>query len=119
MADETRIITDAKGRKLTIRELTIMDQVRMLRAIGPAQSGNQQYVQLVTMAMMVAEIDGVPQPIPRDERTIDAMITRLGDDGMQACMIEMMRNMEETRQAAEAAMEAGDKPQDPLGPSAT
>lgn len=111
----TEIITDAKGRKLTLRTLDVLAQVRLLRAIGPEQATNQPYVNIVQAAAMVADIDGVPQPMPVNERTIDAAIARLGDDGLMAVGLHQRALMEATEAAAMAAMEAGDKP-DPLAP---
>lgn len=114
MAVETREITDAGGRKLTVRDLDILTQARMLRAIGPAQSGNQPYVQMVMAACMVTAIDGIPVPFPRDEKTIDAAMVRLGDDGMAAAMVDMIRSVNETMAAAEAAVEGEGTPPNPL-----
>jgi len=114
MADAPKVITDAKGRKITLRDLTVMDQMRMLRAIGPAQSSNQPYVQMVTCACMVTEIDGMPIPFPTNERAIDGVVQRLGDDGMSAVMVDMMAEMDRTMKAAQDAVEAGDIAPSPL-----
>lgn len=111
-------VTDAKGRKLHLRKLTVMDQVRLLRAIGPAQSSNRPYVDLVTMASGVAQIDEVPCIIPTNERQIDAAIERIGDEGFSALMVNMQAEFRALELAAEAAMEAGGQAPDPLAPSA-
>lgn len=116
MADP-KVLTDARGRKITLRDLTIMDQMRMLRAIGPAQAGNQPYVQMVQIACMVDAIDGVPQPFPTNERGIDAAVTRLGDDGMAAVMMNMIAEQNRVMEAAQKAVEGGDPAPDPLAPS--
>jgi len=112
-------ITDAKGRKLSLRKLNVLDQVKLLRAIGPDQARNQPYVEIVTMAASVADIDGVPLMLPTNERQIDAAIGRIGDEGVAALMVHIQREFAAVMQAAEAAADDGEvKPADPLAPSA-
>jgi len=105
-ASTPTIITDARGRKLTLRKMTVIDQTRMFRAIGADQSQNQPYVQIVECAYMVSDIDGLPVPAPVSERQIDAAISRLGDDGVAAVMVHRIAEIQATTSAAEAAAEA-------------
>jgi hypothetical protein len=118
----SEVATDAKGRKLTLRKLNILDQVRLLRAIGPSQASNQPYYDIVMAAASVSDIDGLPIPMPTNERQIDAAIARIGDEGFAALMVHMQRQIAEVQAAAEAAAdEAADgeaNPADPLVPSA-
>lgn len=101
-------LTDAKGRSLELRKMTVLDQARMLRAIGPKQAENQPYVQLVECACMVSAIDGVPALMPTTEQTIDALLGRLGDDGIAAVMAKRMAEIQSIMEAAQAAMEKPD-----------
>lgn len=117
-AQRTEVITDARGRKLTIRNLNALDQTRLLRAVGPAQAGNQPYFHMVECAAMVANIDDVPCLLPTNERQIDAAIGRLDDEGMAAIMVWRTVKMQEAMKAAEDAVEVGEAPPSPLGPSA-
>lgn len=111
-------VTDAKGRKLTLRKITVLDQVRLLRAIGPAQSSNEPYVNIVTMAASVSDIGGVPLPFPRNEAQIDAAIERIGDEGFVALTVSMKAEIAALEAAAaDAIADAGGK-EDPLAPSA-
>lgn len=112
------IVTDAKGRKFTTRKMNVLDQVKLLRAIGAEQSGNQPYVQIVMMAASVSEVDGVPQPVPTNERQIDAAISKIGDEGFAALMVDMRRQMEALEKAAEEAADGEVNTPDPLAPSA-
>ena len=114
----TDVITDAKGRKLTTRKLNVLDQVKLLRAIGPDQARNQPYVDIVTMSASVADIDGIPLVIPTNERQIDAAIGRIGDEGFAALMVYMKREIAAVEAAAEAAADGEAKAADPLVPSA-
>ncbi len=113
------VITDASGRKLTLRKLNVLDQVKLLRAVGPDQARNQPYVEIVTMAASVSDIDGIPMILPNNERQIDAAIGRIGDAGVAALMVHIQREFASVIKAAEAAAEDGEvKPADPLAPSA-
>lgn len=117
MTDQ-KTVTDAKGRVIGIRKLTVVDQVRMLRAIGPAQSQNEPYVQTVECACMALDIDGVPLPFPRNEAQIDANLTKLGDDGVNALFAVRIAEIQAGIAAAEAAAEGGEVP-GPLTQSAS
>ena len=112
------VITDASGRKIGLRKLNVLDQVKLLRAVGPDQARNQPYVEIVTMSASVADIDGVPLIIPTNERQIDAAIGRIGDEGFAALMVYMKREIAAVEAAAEAAADGEAKAADPLVPSA-
>ena len=101
--DDDKSVKDALGRVLELRKINVADQVKLLRAIGPAQSTNQPYVSIVTMAATVSAIDGVPMIMPRDERTIDAAIAKIGDEGFLALSVSMSRQIKAMEDAAEAA----------------
>jgi hypothetical protein len=118
----SEVITDAKGRKFTTRKINVLDQVKLLRAIGAEQSSNQPYVEIVMMVASVADIDGTPCPIPTNERQIDAAIARIGDEGFAAFQVYTKKVLAELVKAAEDAANAvadGEvKSADPLVPSA-
>ena len=117
-AEAPEVLTDARGRKITMRKINVLDQVKLLRAIGPTQSSNQPYVQIVMMVASVADIDGVPLVMPTTEQHIDALIRRIGDEGFAVLQIKIERDIAALNAAAEAALEAGEAPPDPLAPSA-
>ncbi len=110
------VLTDAKGRKLTLRKLNVLDQARLFRAMGADQANNQPYGYLVQTAASVADIDGTPVPFPTNERTIDLAIGMLGDPGYNAVIRELKAEMEAATAEAEDA--AKEKPSSPLPPSA-
>ncbi len=110
---KSEVITDARGRKITVRELTGLEQLRMLRAIGPRQSGNSDYGYMVECIMMVVDVDGVPMPKPTTEAQIDAAMQRIGDDAMAGVMLWRTQRIMAAQKAAEAAMAeqiAGEEP---------
>ncbi len=106
MSAEPVVLSDAKGRKLAVRDLSALEQLRLLRAIGPDQSMNQPYVMSVQAAASVVSIDGVPCAKPTNERQIDAMIDRLGDDGLAAVQLHQQMAMVRAYRAAQDAIEA-------------
>jgi hypothetical protein len=110
--DEPTVLTDAKGRKLTLRTLTLLEQTRVLRAIGPAQASNEPYVQTVIAMCMIADIDGVPVLLPTNERQIDGMLDRIGNEAGVAMNVHLRKMQADAEKAAEEAMSP-----DPLPPS--
>jgi hypothetical protein len=80
----TETTTDSNGRQITFRRLTVLDTARLMRAVGAEHANNTGFLGLATVAAMVTEIDGVPQPQPRNLVQVDAAIERLGDEGFKA-----------------------------------
>lgn len=114
MAIASEVITDSKGRKLLVQEVGVLQQTRLLRAMGPAQASNQPYYNLVLAAAMVKEIDGTPTRPIASERDIDGAIERLGDEGMIAVQAHLITKMMTTQKEIE---DAADKMQEELLPN--
>jgi hypothetical protein len=81
-----RVITDKAGRKLTLRKFGVLETLRLFKALGPELSANNAYIGVASFAGSVAMIDDVPMPLPANELAVEALIERLGDDGMEAVM---------------------------------
>ena len=75
---------DSKGRRLTLRQLTALDTLRLFKAAGPVLAQNEPWLSMAGMAFAVLEIDGIPVPTPATEGQIEALIDRLGDEGLAA-----------------------------------
>lgn len=105
-ASSTTTLTDALGRQIVFRRLNVLDQARILKAIGPAQSENGPYVRLATIAASVTSIDNVPFPAPVNDGQIETAIGRLGDEGFAALVVEFERLEKVAKAAAEAAATA-------------
>lgn len=108
MADDSVEIRDASLRTIRLRRINVLDQVKLLRAVGPAQSNNQPYVALVNMAASVSHIDGVPMPPIGNERQIDAAVARIGDEGFAALQVHTMKELDKLMAEAEVASDLGD-----------
>ncbi len=108
MADELmgvtvdRTITDAKGRRLGIRELDVMEELDLYEIAGP-NSTNGPWLGTAMMVCTVRAINGSSQPFPRTQDQVKAALTRIGRDGITA-----VRKNEREEAAAEAARVAAD-----------
>lgn len=78
------IVTDAIGRRLSLRRMTALDKLRLFKAAGPNLAQNQPWLGMAMLACSVAALDDVPVPAPTNEQQIEAMISRLGDAGITA-----------------------------------
>lgn len=94
-ADEPCAV-DAGGRRFTLRRLTALDKLRLFEAAGADLARNDRWLGMAALAASVTGIDGVPVPPPGSKAAIEALVGRLGDEGL----------------AAIAAASAEDKPAD-------
>ncbi len=81
--------SDKNGRKFVLRVLTALDTLRLFKAAGPALSQNEPWLAMASLASSVQEIEGVPVPAPISEAQIEALIDRLGEDGLAAIATAM------------------------------
>jgi len=77
-------VKDQLGRSLTLRRLNAIDRLRLFKALGPVLSENAAYLGMALLAVSVTSIDGVPLPAPGSEAQVEALILRLGDEGLEA-----------------------------------
>lgn len=88
------VVTDAAGRKLKIRQPDILDESRLIRAMGDA-SANQAYMTAyVFPAAMVIEIDANPILFPTSVAQVEALIKRIGRDGLKAVLDHVIAEAE-------------------------
>ncbi len=80
----TQTTTDKTGRQLVLRRPTALDTLRLFKAAGPILSHNEPWLAMASLASSVQAIDGVPVPTPTTETQIEALIDRLGEDGLAA-----------------------------------
>jgi hypothetical protein len=84
LSARTVAVTDKRGRRFVIRRPTAIDTLRLFKAAGPVLSLNEPWLAMAGLAATVIEIDGIPVPAPFNEAQIEALIERLGDDGLAA-----------------------------------
>lgn len=100
-ATSTLTVTDADGRRITVRRLTALGKLRLFKAAGPTLSHNQYWLGMATLACSVQAIDDVPIPMPANELQIESLVGRLGDVGITAIAIAF--NQDAAPEAAGAA----------------
>lgn len=83
-AQATTDVADATGRALTVRKPGALDRLRLFKAAGAALAGNSAWLGLATLAASVVALDGIPVPFPINEAQIEALVARLGDQGIAA-----------------------------------
>ena len=89
--ENVQVITDAKGRKLKIHEVSILEESRLVRALGSDVAMNSAYMMgYVLPAVMVCEIDGNAIPFPATLAQTESLIGRLGKEGIQAVLEHQM-----------------------------
>jgi hypothetical protein len=83
-ADPVLSATDAQGRVLTLRRLGALDKLRLFETAGADLSRNDRWLGMAVLACSITAMDAVPYPVPSSKAAIEAMIQRLGDDGIAA-----------------------------------
>jgi hypothetical protein len=78
----TATATDSKGRKITVRRLLPVHRLRLF-AIAGELSKNESWMSLGMLAWAISSIDGEPMQ-PNSIREIEACLSALGDEGLQA-----------------------------------
>ena len=77
-------VTDAQGRRITLRRLTALDKLRLFKAAGPELAMNQLWLGIAMLAASVSAMDDVPVPPPTNEQQIESLVSRLGETGLEA-----------------------------------
>lgn len=81
---ECETVTDSEGRRLTVRQLTALDKLRIFKAAGPVLSENQPWLGMAVLACSVSAVNDIPVPMPSNEQQIEGLVARLGDHGLAA-----------------------------------
>lgn len=79
-----RCVTDSSGRSLALRPISMLDRLRLFKALGPELSLNEAYVGIAVLAASVTAIDGVPLPFPAGEAAVEHAVETLGEVGIEA-----------------------------------
>lgn len=100
--NETKLV-DAKGRTLSLRGMSLVEQYRLAKAVGAETAKNDVAWSMAQTAAAVRDIDGVPLPYPTTDAQVEQNIERIGDEGYAAFISylqnETTRMMEATRTA--------------------
>lgn len=97
------IVTDAIGRRLTLKKPGVLAQYRLVDILGDSAS-NQVYMNMVLPLIYVTQIDDDAVYPPMKKSEVEALIQRLDEDGINCVMQGVQdnfgaRNLEEDKQA--------------------
>ena len=102
-AQDVAPVTDALGRRLSLRRPTALDKLRLFKAAGPVLAYNQPWLGIALLATSVVAIDEVPVPPPANEAQIEALVARLGDRGLAAVAAALAESQAAPAELAAAA----------------
>jgi hypothetical protein len=74
---------DSRGRQITLSKPGALAQYRLAEVVGNS-STNVGYMNMVLPLLYVVSIDGSPVPPPSTKAQLEALITRLDEDGIAA-----------------------------------
>lgn len=103
-ANQRHTIKTADGKSVVVRRLSVLDQTRVIRAMGAEHSSNYLYREMVESAFMVEQVDSIYMARPKNEDQIDKLIGKLGDDVMASIMSWRTREILEAMRAADNAV---------------
>lgn len=83
-ATQEHLITDARGRSITLKKPGILAQYRLVEAMGAESAKNEVYMGMILPVIFVAAIDGVQVVAPSNKAQIEALIVRLDEEGIAA-----------------------------------
>jgi hypothetical protein len=101
-ASDDVFVTDAKGRKIKIQAPDVLFESRLIRMVGQESAMNTAYMYGYCMpAVNAVEIDGEPVKFPTSVLQLEAIITRLGHDGLNAILSYQKQKVDELVAQAE------------------
>jgi hypothetical protein len=95
-------IMDAKGRRLVLRELTIMEEMDLHVAMGDEACGNRLVLMRCTMASRVGSIDDEIIVAPATPAEFRLMMTKVGREGIDAVYSHDVGEMKAAQDLAKA-----------------
>lgn len=76
------VVIDSAGRRIQLRRIGVVEQMRLFKALGPELSANATYMHGALIGAAVAMIDDFPMPFPTTEAGLEAALERIGLDAM-------------------------------------
>jgi hypothetical protein len=76
-------VTDSLGRKITLKKPGVLAQYRLIEALGDTAK-NEVYMAMTLPLIFVTAIDGDTVLQPNTKREVEALIQRLGEEGVNA-----------------------------------
>lgn len=92
-------IEDARGRTLSLRRLSMLDRLRLFKAVGADLAMNDAYLGVASLAASITAIDSMPLPFPENEAAVENAVERLGEEGIEAAALALERGNQEAEKA--------------------
>lgn len=86
----TVAITDEKGKKIILKKPNVLAQYHLVEMIGDSAK-NQVYMAMVMPLVYVESVDGMIMNVTKKSE-LEALILRLGDEGVSAVMTGVQEN---------------------------
>ena len=83
---DTMTVKDAKGRTLTIKKLSLLEEMNLLAAAGAERAGIARWMQYATIVSCVRKIDDNVLDLPGNLRLLNANIALVGAEGCAAVL---------------------------------
>lgn len=71
------------GMTISLKRPGVLAHYRIVEIVGDTAK-NEVYMNMVMPILWVVEINGEPEPAPTTKRELEALIQRLGEDGVNA-----------------------------------
>ena len=75
------------GRSVRLQKPSALAQFRLVKMVGPEVAKNSTLMMMYMPLMFIVELDGLPVAFPKAESEIEALISRLDDEGIQTVML--------------------------------
>jgi hypothetical protein len=79
------VVEDARGRRITLKKPAVLAQYRLIEVAGETAK-NEVYMGMVLPLIFVTAIDEEAVYQPTTKLQLEALITRLDEDGIEAVM---------------------------------
>jgi hypothetical protein len=87
------VITDARGRKIALKKPNVLSEFRFVEFLGESAE-NRVYVSMAMPMIYVTSIDGELIAPPSSKLQLEAVISRLDDDGVKAVLKGVSENFQ-------------------------
>lgn len=92
------VVVDKDGRVLKLRELSILEESRLVRALGESAMNPAYMAGYVLPAAMVGSINDDVVHVPRTEVEVEALISRIGRNSINAVLEHLQAKAESNKQ---------------------
>ena len=104
MGQQVVTVTDARGRVFSLKEPDVLAPYRIVQVVGGESAENRVYMNMIMPLLYLSTIDGDAVFTPASKREVDALIQRLGHDGVRVLRAGVETHFNEGNEEAEATI---------------